>query len=216
MRELHTLGIGVGDTASDLEQAQVLAEEAERAVGELADRVRPDPTRLEHVENRLALLERLALKYGGSVEAVLEHRARLQAEREQLEGVEDDIVRLEEEQKRLAAQYLALAKSLSRQRVSAAERFSGKVIDVLKGLGIPRARLRLTLVPRISASGTLEVDGARIEPAEDGIDAVSSSSPPTPAKQCARWRASRPAGSCRASTSRCERYCGTRFHVAAC
>ena len=35
MRELHTLGIGVGDTASDLEQAQVLAEEAERAVGEL-------------------------------------------------------------------------------------------------------------------------------------------------------------------------------------
>ncbi|MGD1148620.1 MAG: DNA repair protein RecN [Thermoanaerobaculaceae bacterium] len=171
VRELHALGIGVGDTASDLEQAQVLAEEAERAVGELADRVRPDPTRLEHVESRLALLERLALKYGGSVTAVLEHGARLQAERDQLEGVEDDIARLEQEQKRLAGQYLELAQSLSRQRVAAAERFSGKVIDVLKGLGIPRARLRLALTPRTSASGTLEVDGARIEPAADGIDA---------------------------------------------
>ncbi|HVN75650.1 MAG TPA: DNA repair protein RecN [Thermoanaerobaculaceae bacterium] len=171
VRELHSLGIGVGETASDLEQAQVLAEEAERAVQELADRVRPDPARLEHVEGRLALLERLARKYGGSVAAVLEHRTQLGAERGQLEGVEDDIARLDEEQKRLAARYLELAQALSKERAAAAERFSGKVVAVLKGLGIPRARLRLALGPRLSATGILEVGGARIEPAADGIDA---------------------------------------------
>ena len=171
VRELHSLGIGVGDTASDLEQAQVLAEEAERAVQELADRVRPDPARLEHVESRLALLERLARKYGGSVAAALDHRARLQEERDQLEGVEDDIARLEEEQRLLVARYLELARLLSRHRAAAAERFSAKVMSVLKGLGIPRARLRLTLAPRASASGPLDVDGVRVEPAADGIDA---------------------------------------------
>ena len=134
VRELQRLGIGVGDVAADLEQARVLVEEAERAVGELSDRVRPDPARLDHVENRLALLERLALKYGGSVAAVLDHRERLQAEQGQLEGVEDDILRLEEEQKRLAARYLALAQALSGRRAAAAEHFSGK-----RDRGPPRA-----------------------------------------------------------------------------
>ncbi len=170
VRELHSLGIGVGDTASDLEQAQVLAEESERAVQELADRVRPDPARLEHVESRLALLERLALKYGGSVASALEHRAGLQAEKAQLEGGEDDIARLQHEEGALAARYLELALALSRRRAAAAEKFAGKVTAVLKGLGIPRARLRLALGPRRSATGALELDGVRVEPAADGID----------------------------------------------
>ncbi len=145
VRELQELGIGVGDTAAELEQAQVLAEEAERAVQGLTDRVRPAPQRLEEVESRLASLERLARKYGGTLEAVLEHRARLQAEREQLEGVEDDIARLAEAGGALAARYLELARALSRKRAAAAERFSARVVEVLKGLGIPRARLRLAL-----------------------------------------------------------------------
>jgi DNA repair protein RecN (Recombination protein N) len=102
---------------------------------------------------------------------VLDHRARLQAEKGELEGVEDDIARLDEEQRRLAARYLELAQALSRRRAAAAERFASKVITVLKGLGIPRARLRLALGLRGSPSGALEVGGVRVEPAADGIDA---------------------------------------------
>ncbi len=170
VRELQGLGIGVGEVASELEQAQVLAEEAERAVQGLTDRVRPEPQRLEHVESRLALLERLARKYGGSVEAALGHRAGLQAEREQLQGVEDEIVNLEAEGATLAARYLELARALSSKRAVAAERFSARVVGVLKGLGIPRARLGLRLAARVAPTGPLEVDGARVEPAADGID----------------------------------------------
>ncbi len=171
VRELQGLGIGLGDAATELEQAQVLAEEAERAVQGLAGRVRPAPERLEEVESRLAALERLARKYGGATEAVLEHRARLQAEREELEGVEDDIARLAQAGSALAARYLELARALSRQRAAAAERFSARVVEVLKGLGIPRSRLRLALGLRGSPTGVLEVDGVKVEPAADGIDA---------------------------------------------
>ncbi len=171
VRELQGLGIGVGDTAAELEQAQVLAEEAERAVQSLTDRVRPAPQRLEEVETRLAALERLASKYGGTLEAVLEHRARLQAEREELEGVEDDIARLAEAGGALTARYLELARGLSHKRAAAAERFSARVAEVLKSLGIPRARLRLALGLRASPTGPLEVDGVKVEPAADGIDA---------------------------------------------
>ncbi len=169
-RELQGLGIGVADTVADLEQARVLVEEADRALLGLGDRVRPDPLRLEAIEARLAVLERLARKYGGSVAAVLEHRARLQGERGQLEGVEDDIARLEGEERALAARYLEKALALSARRVDAAQRFSSRVVEVLKGLGIPRARLRLRLARRTNPEGWLEADGVRIEPAADGVD----------------------------------------------
>jgi DNA repair protein RecN (Recombination protein N) len=115
-------------------------------------------------------LERLSRKYGGSLAAVLDHRAQLQAEREQLEGVEDDIVRLEEQQRTLGDRYLELARALSARRAAAAQGFSARVVEVLKGLGIPRARLRLVLARRVSAEGPLEADGVRVEPAADGID----------------------------------------------
>jgi DNA repair protein RecN (Recombination protein N) len=170
VRELETLGIGVGDTAADLEQAGVLAEEAERALLGLSDRVRPEPVRLEAIEGRLAVLERLAHKYGGTLTAVLGHRERLAAEREQLVGVEDDIVRLEGEEGALGRRYLDSAVVLSSHRGEAAEGFSRRVVEVLKGLGIPRARLRLRLARRVAPKGPLELDGVRLEPADDGID----------------------------------------------
>jgi DNA repair protein RecN (Recombination protein N) len=170
VRELAGLGIGVGDTAADLEQAGVLAEDAERVLLGLGDRVRPDPLRLEAIEGRLAVLERLARKYGGSLAAVVEHRGRLQAERGQLEDVEDDIVRLEGEERERGDRYLEAALALSGRRVGAAEDFSRRVVEVLKGLGIPRARLRLRLARRAAPAGPLEVDGVRLEAAADGID----------------------------------------------
>jgi DNA repair protein RecN (Recombination protein N) len=170
VRELEALGIGVGDTAADLEQARVLAEETERTLLGLVDRVRPDPLRLEAVEGRLAVLERLAHKYGGSLTAVLGHRERLEAEREQLVGVEDDIARVEREESTLGQRYLETAVALSAHRGEAAETFSRRVVEVLKGLGIPRARLRLRLARRADPGGPLEVDGVRLEPAADGID----------------------------------------------
>jgi len=170
VRELQELGIGVGETVADLEQARMLAEEAERALLGLGDRVRPDPLRLETIEARLAALERLARKYGGSLAAVLEHRARLLAEQGQLEGVEDDIARLEGEERSLAARYLELALALSAHRAVAAREFSGRVAEVLKSLGIPRARLRLRPERRVASDGAMELDGGRVEPAPDGVD----------------------------------------------
>ena len=102
---------------------------------------------------------------------MLEHRARLQAEREQLEGVEDDIARLEEEQRRPGRPLPRAGQALSARRAAAAERFSARVVEVLKGLGIPRARLRLALGargprPRVRSRST----ASRVEPAADGID----------------------------------------------
>ncbi|MFI5142697.1 MAG: DNA repair protein RecN [Thermoanaerobaculales bacterium] len=182
-RELQAIGIAVGDTAGDLEQARLLAEEAERALLALADRVRPDPPRLEAVEARLALLERLARKYGGSVASVIDHRRRLEGEREQLQGAESDIARLEQEESALAAGYLECALGLSERRREAAQRFARHVIEVLERLGMPKVRLRMPMRWRAASDGALEVEGTRIEPAPDGIDVGEFELSPNPGEE---------------------------------
>ena len=170
VRELANLGLALREVAEQLEQAQLLTEEAEREVRALASRVRADPARLEVVESRLALLERLARKYGGDLAAVVDHRAALQAEREELERVDDDIARLEEEETRAVRRYLDLARGLSRRRGKAAPRLCREVVAVLERLAMKGVRLELPLSLRESRDDGVEVSGARVEPAADGLD----------------------------------------------
>jgi len=132
--------------------------------------VRFDPPRLEAVEERLALLERLARKYGGTIAAVLAHRDRLLAERRGLEGAEDEIARLEGEERTLAGEYLALARALSASRGEAAKRFAREVARVLGALGMPKVSFALRLALRSAAGGELEIGGERVSAAADGID----------------------------------------------
>ncbi len=170
VRELQTLDLPVRELVDGLDQAQVLAEEAERELQRLADRVRVDPPRLEAVESRLALLERLAHKYGGSLAAAVEHRQRLLGERAQLERAENEIARLELEERALAAAYLTAARELSGRRGEAAKRFAREVTRVLASLGMPKVSFALRQALRTAEEGDLDVDGVRVTAAVDGID----------------------------------------------
>jgi DNA repair protein RecN (Recombination protein N) len=168
--ELASLGLPTQEAAADLDQARLLTEEAERAIESLASRVRHDPARLEAVEARLALLERLARKYGGSLAAVAAERARLERERAELLAVEDDLQRLAAEEQRRAREFLACAVALSRRRAAAARTVATQVAAVLAKLGMPAVTLRLRLERRWAEDGQLELDGRRLQPAADGID----------------------------------------------
>ena len=191
VRELCALGLDLGALQQDLESAQVLAEEAERTLVSLSGRVRPDPARLELVESRMALVERLAKKYGGSLDAVLAHHEMVLAERTDLEGVEDDIVRLEAEERELAGAFVACALVLSRGRDSAAIEFAEQVVRVLAHLGMPKVALLLKLAPRLSPAGPFELDGERVDGGPDGIDvgelhiSTNPGEPPRPMAQIA-------------------------------
>ncbi len=170
VRELVSLGLALGDAAEALDQARVLTEDAENELSRLQDRVRADPRRLEEVEERLATLERLARKYGGSLEAALEHQESLRREREQLEGVEDDIARLEALDVQLGERYTEKARELSARRNDAASGFAREVVGVLARLGLAKVKLELRLRRREAPGGRLRVEGATVEPGPDGID----------------------------------------------
>jgi DNA repair protein RecN (Recombination protein N) len=108
-----------------------------------ADSVDASPARLQEVEDRLALLERLKRKYGPTLNDVIERGRDLVREQELLTGVGE---RAEDLQKALNAasdRYLKIAGELSRLRRDAAGRFARTVEGLLADLAMTRTRFEV-------------------------------------------------------------------------
>jgi DNA repair protein RecN (Recombination protein N) len=150
-RELDGLR-GVDPRLDELgERARAAHLELEDLGGELRryqQEVEGDAGRLEEVEARLAALERLKRKHGGSVAAVLEHAERCRARRDELAGAE---VALESGQAELAeaeAELGKLAAALGRARRDAAPRLAEAVRERLGELAMEGATFSVALEPR--------------------------------------------------------------------
>jgi DNA repair protein RecN (Recombination protein N) len=127
-------------------ESQDLASEL-RAYGEGSEPAGPAGAELtlDGVEERLAAIERLMRKHGGSIEGVLEHAARAGARRDELAGAE---VALEETTERLRAADATLeehVQALRAARESAAPRLEKGVREQLASLAMPDASFGVTL-----------------------------------------------------------------------
>ncbi|MDG2008953.1 MAG: DNA repair protein RecN [Candidatus Binatia bacterium] len=101
MSEMAELDSDLQEIAEGLEQAVVPLQEAVRGLQGYAESLRDDPSRLEEVEDRLALLARLERKHGvQGLEGLLQHREALAAE---LDAATRDAQDPEELRRELAA-----------------------------------------------------------------------------------------------------------------
>ncbi len=103
------------------------------------------PGRMDELESRLAHLERLKKRYGGSLAEVLAHRDRARQELLELEGSGERISELKAELETAQARYRSLAKALSSSRRQASARLEKLVARELKDLALEKARFRLEL-----------------------------------------------------------------------
>ena len=107
------------------------------------DTVDASPARLQEVEDRLALLERLKRKYGPTLGDVIERGHDLAREQELLTGAGE---RAEDLQKALSVasdRYLKAARELSRLRREAARQFARTVEGLLADLAMTRTRFEV-------------------------------------------------------------------------
>ena len=148
---------------------EALAIEADDLAGELrryGEGLDAEPGRLEAVEERLAVLDRLERKHGGSVAAVLAHAERCRERRAELAGAEVAIeaatARLADAEAKLAAGEQALRKA----RAAAAPKLSAAV------------RTRLAELAMKGAS--FEIEFALGKPGPSGADAVEFLIAPNP------------------------------------
>jgi DNA repair protein RecN (Recombination protein N) len=108
-----------------------------------ADGLDTSPARLQQVEDRLALLERLKRKYGPSLERVIETAAALSRERDALTRADEIAEGVEQSLARATGTYLDRARELSRTRREAAVRFASQVESQLGALAMSRTRFEV-------------------------------------------------------------------------
>jgi DNA repair protein RecN (Recombination protein N) len=134
---------GVSQMAID---AKVLLKETADALRGYTDRLENDPQRLGAIEDRLALIQKLKKKYGGTVESVLETHQRV---REELTRLECSDAELEQHDRRIAAKRQAVARvarQLSAKRKDAAKRMTKMVRQELHALKMEQTQFAIQLV----------------------------------------------------------------------
>ena len=113
---------------------------------DFADGIDASPGRLQQVEDRLALIERLKRKHGGTLDEAIAHRDRLAAEHRALTGGQSSIAEVEQLLGEAGRAFLEAARTLSEARRSAAPKFARAIEGELAALAMERTRFEARLV----------------------------------------------------------------------
>jgi DNA repair protein RecN (Recombination protein N) len=146
--------------AQRLAALRLEAEELGADLRRYADSLEAEPGRLDVVEERLELYDRLERKHGGSVAAVLAHAERCRAERARLEQAEVETERAEAGLAEALAERDKLARSVTAARKKAAPKLAERVREELGALAMEGASFEISL----ESSGEVRPSGAeRVE-----------------------------------------------------
>nr|MDQ3283702.1 hypothetical protein [Acidobacteriota bacterium] len=129
-----------------------------RTLGNLSESVRLDPARLEQIEDRLVTIERLRKKYGGTIEAVLEHLGRAQDEYERLADYEASVEKLQQAEASRLLAFRKAADKLTAARKKAARAFEQAIQKELNDLAMERTTVKVAI--------------SEAAPSPDGVDRI--------------------------------------------
>ena len=143
-----------------LSEAAYLVSDVAAELASYVQSVDSDPARLAAVQERRAELTRLIRAYGGlapgppgpagaapDLSAVLAWAKQASSRLTELEGDDDRIAGLADEEARLAAAVAELAGRLTELRRAAADSFATRVTAELTALAMPHARLAVAVIP---------------------------------------------------------------------
>lgn len=118
-----------------------------RELEDYLETLEADPRRLETIEERLLLLERLGRKYGSSEAEVLAYAAAAQLELGQLQGADTRLAELLPQLEQAQATLLDLGAQLTQQRQQAAHQLAQQITHEVQALGMPNAQFSVSLSP---------------------------------------------------------------------
>jgi DNA repair protein RecN (Recombination protein N) len=122
-------------------------EDLARWLRDYRERLELRPGRLDEIETRLALLERLKKKYGATLEDVIAFGARCREELGGSGSPEEQERKLVEHRERAAAAYLERARALSKRRRAVARDLVRRVQAELAELAMEKTRFEVLFTP---------------------------------------------------------------------
>ena len=152
VEELARYDARFAEPAQQLAAAKAAVEDVSAGVRDFAEKVHASPERLEEIEDRLAALDRLKRKYGGSLGEVIrfgEEAARRLAEVENRDAL---LVELKVQEERDAAAYRKAAEELTAARTAAAGRLEKLATAQINDLAM-QVKFKVEVTPEREVGG---------------------------------------------------------------
>lgn len=143
IREAERIDNGLAGPRVLLESALAELEEASGALSRYARTLRPDPARLDAIDDRLNELSRLKRKYGGAIADLIARRDELARELEATQNVDEDLRKLVNEVEAAEKDAITWAKRLAVERRRVAHALERSVATELHALALEGARLQV-------------------------------------------------------------------------
>lgn len=166
------------DLADRVAELTYLLSDLAADVASYAARLETDPARLASVSERRAALTALTRKYGDTVEEVLAWSAAAATRLLDLDGTDERIGTLRDQQRRLRAELGDVAAELSAARAEAAGRLGAVVTEELTTLAMPHAMVTVSVrqqeaeEPGEASAGLLLVGDRWLRATGSGVDEV--------------------------------------------
>ena len=156
-------------------QAVLLLEgvsDIENKLRNYVDTIEFNPRRLDQVEERVDLLNRLKRKYGGTLETVIDFGEKCRADMESLTTADERIEALQVRETELLKMLGEKARSLSTERTMASLAMSKGIENELKDLSMDGARFQVEIKHRPDENGIETKNGMRVAFNDLGIDQI--------------------------------------------
>jgi DNA repair protein RecN (Recombination protein N) len=127
------------------------------------DRLDADPSRLAAIEDRLALIQRLKRKYGGTVETLVETHGRVREELDRLQGSDAELELYDRRIRAHQATVARAARQLSARRTEVAKRMTKMVRQELNALKMEKTQFLIRIVTCAEETGYGEDGADRVE-----------------------------------------------------
>jgi DNA repair protein RecN (Recombination protein N) len=146
LEDLAKIDGSLQSVAETLGSAAIGVDDASDAIRDYLDKLEADPKRLDDVEARLALIERLKRKYGSSLDDVLAFLEDVRSKMDAIETAGERKAKLEQELAQASADYAKCAGALTRARKAGAEKLAKKVETELDSLALESAVFRIEVL----------------------------------------------------------------------
>ena len=130
-------------TESELINAIETLKEVSSSLRDYSSSLDNDTERINAIQERLFLLDKLKRKYGGSIEKIIETGAKLRQELDGIEFSTQNIEALEAEISKTETSLSALAKEISDKRQDYAKVLSSLIVEKLEKLELPKVRFEI-------------------------------------------------------------------------
>ncbi len=145
LEDLRRFDEGLGRVSELVRPAEIAIDEAAGELRDYLGALEADPSRLEDVEARLAAIDKLKRKYGGSVAQIRQFLSEVTGNLEAAETASERRTLIEKKQNQLSARYQSMARELSDRRRRAAKELGKRVEKEIRSLAMERAVFQVSV-----------------------------------------------------------------------